>query len=46
MNNIIGNDISIYRNKKFKKNEFFYYYFKKEIKDKRKMGHLTTIFIK
>jgi 5-(carboxyamino)imidazole ribonucleotide synthase len=46
MNNIIGNDISIYRNKKFKKNEFFYDYFKKEIKDKRKMGHLTTIFVK
>jgi len=43
MNNIIGSDISIYRNKKFKKNEFFYDYFKKEIKDKRKMGHLTTI---
>jgi len=46
MNNIIGNDISIYRNKKFTKNEFFYDYFKKDIKDKRKMGHLTTIFIK
>ena len=46
MNNIIGNNISIFRNKKFKKNEFFYDYFKKEIKNKRKMGHLTTIFKK
>ena len=46
MHNIIGNDISIFRNKKLKKNEFFYDYFKKEIKDKRKMGHLTTIFMK
>ena len=46
MKNLIGNDIFIYKNKKFKKNEFFYDYFKKEIKDKRKMGHLTTILIK
>ena len=46
MYNLIGQDISIYRNKKLKKNEFFYDYFKKEIKDKRKMGHLTTIFVK
>jgi len=46
MKNILGNDISIYKDKKLKKNEFFYDYFKKEIKDKRKMGHLTTIFIK
>jgi len=26
------------------KNEFFYDYGKKEIKEKRKMGHLTKIF--
>ena len=46
MNNLIGKDISIYRNKKFTKNEFFYDYLKNEIKNKRKMGHLTTIFPK
>ena len=46
MDNLIGNEISIYRKKKFTKNQFFYDYFKKEIKDKRKMGHLTTIFSK
>ena len=43
MLNLIGNDISIYRNKTFKDNEFFYDYLKTEIKDKRKMGHLTII---
>ena len=46
MNNLIGKDISIYRNKKFTKSEFFYDYLKNEIKNKRKMGHLTTIFPK
>ena len=44
MNNIIGNEISIYRNKKFESNEFFFDYLKKEIKNKRKMGHLTILF--
>ena len=44
MNNIIGDEITIYRNKKFESNEFFFDYLKKEIKDKRKMGHLTTLF--
>ena len=43
MINIIGNDIFNYRNKKFGKNEFFFDYLKKEIKNKRKMGHLTTL---
>ena len=43
MLNLIGNDISIYRGKTFKDNEFFYDYLKAEIKDKRKMGHLTII---
>ena len=28
---------------KFNENEFFFDYLKKEIKDKRKMGHLTTL---
>ncbi|MDB4845665.1 5-(carboxyamino)imidazole ribonucleotide synthase [Pelagibacteraceae bacterium] len=46
MINLIGSDISIYRKKKFKKKEFFYDYFKDEIKKKRKMGHVTTIFKK
>ena len=43
MINIIGEQISIYRNKKFESNEFFFDYLKKEIKHKRKMGHLTTL---
>jgi len=43
MTNIIGDQITIYRNKKFNKNEFFFDYLKKEIKQKRKMGHLTTL---
>ena len=43
MINIIGNQITNYRNKNFTKNEFFFDYHKKEIKDKRKMGHLTKI---
>mgnify|MGYP001255679778 FL=1 len=43
MLNLIGNDISIYRGKTFKDNEFFYDYLKTEIKEKRKMGHLTVI---
>ncbi len=43
MLNLIGNDISHYRGKTFADNEFFYDYLKNEIRDKRKMGHLTTI---
>ena len=43
MINIIGDQINIYRNKKFNHNEFFFDYLKKEIKQKRKMGHLTTL---
>jgi len=43
MINIIGDQITNYRNKEFTKNEFFFDYLKKEIKDKRKMGHLTTL---
>ena len=43
MLNLIGNDISHYRGKTFAYNEFFYDYLKTEIRDKRKMGHLTTI---
>ena len=43
MFNLIGNDISIYRDKTFKDNEFFYDYLKTEIKEKRKMGHFTVI---
>jgi len=43
MINIIGEDIKDYRNKSYSENEFFFDYLKKEIKKKRKMGHLTTI---
>ena len=44
MLNIIGDQYyTSYRNKEFAENEFFFDYLKKEIKDKRKMGHLTTL---
>ena len=43
MINIIGDQITVYRNKKFNPNEFFFDYLKKKIKHKRKMGHLTTL---
>ncbi len=43
MVNLIGEDILVYRNKKFKDNEFFFDYLKNTIKEKRKMGHLTVI---
>ena len=43
MINLIGNDITKYRNKKIEKNEFFFDYLKKEIKAKRKMGHFTKV---
>ena len=43
MFNILGQDIETYRSKTFNKDEFFYDYGKKIIKDKRKMGHLTIL---
>ena len=43
MNNILGFEIEEYKNKSFKDEEFFFDYGKKEIKDKRKMGHLTIL---
>jgi 5-(carboxyamino)imidazole ribonucleotide synthase len=43
MTNIIGDQITNYRNKEHNENEFFFDYLKKEIKQKRKMGHLTTL---
>ena len=43
MINLIGDDILIYRGKKYSDNEFFFDYLKKEIKPKRKMGHLTVV---
>jgi 5-(carboxyamino)imidazole ribonucleotide synthase len=44
MVNLIGDQIIPYRKKKkFDANEFFFDYLKKEIKDKRKMGHITTL---
>ena len=43
MINLIGDQITVYRNKKFNSNEFFFDYLKKDIKNKRKMGHLTTL---
>jgi len=43
MINLIGDDINFYRKKEFNDNEFFFDYLKKDIKKKRKMGHLTII---
>ena len=44
MINLIGDKISSYRKiSKLNDNEFFFDYLKKEIKEKRKMGHLTTL---
>ncbi len=44
MINLIGNQIEPYRqNIKLNNNEFFFDYKKKEIKEKRKMGHITTL---
>lgn len=45
MINLIGEEISFYRKKEYGENEFFFDYLKKEIKEKRKMGHLTTVEI-
>ena len=43
MINLIGNQIEPYRQKfnNLKDNEFFFDYLKKEIKEKRKMGHIN-----
>jgi len=44
MINLIGSQITYYRNSpKLNDNEFFFDYLKKEIKEKRKMGHITTL---
>ena len=44
MTNLIGNQIVPYReNQKLNENQYFFDYLKNEIKDKRKMGHLTTL---
>ena len=44
MINLIGNQITSYReNPKLNDNQFLFDYLKKEIKEKRKMGHLTTL---
>jgi 5-(carboxyamino)imidazole ribonucleotide synthase len=44
MINLIGNQITPYRqNLKLNENQFFFDYLKKEIKEKRKMGHLTIL---
>jgi len=44
MTNLIGDQISAYRElSKFNENEFFFDYLKKEVKEKRKMGHITTL---
>ena len=44
MINLIGREIEPYRqNLKLKDQEFFFDYLKKEIKEKRKMGHITTL---
>jgi len=41
---LIGNQIEPYRqNIKLNNNEFFFDYLKKDIKEKRKMGHITTL---
>ena len=43
MINILGKEIEEFRKKSFRDNEFFFDYGKKVIKEKRKMGHLTTL---
>ena len=44
MINLIGKQIEPYRQGlKLNDKEFFYDYLKKEIKEKRKMGHITTL---
>ena len=44
MTNLIGNEIIPYRdNPKINDNQYFFDYLKKDIKEKRKMGHLTNL---
>ena len=44
MINLIGDQIVPYReNPEIKDNQFLFDYLKKDIKEKRKMGHLTTL---
>ena len=44
MINLLGDQITHYRNlQKFSDNEFFFDYLKKDIKENRKMGHITTL---
>ena len=43
MINILGKEIEEYRSKNFSNNEFFFDYGKRQIKDNRKMGHLTIL---
>ena len=44
MTNLLGDQIIHYRNiQKFSESEFFFDYLKKEVKEKRKMGHITTL---
>ena len=44
MLNLIGNEINQYRqNPRFEANEYFFDYLKKDIKAKRKMGHITKL---
>ena len=44
MINLIGSEIEPYRNNlELNKNQFFFDYQKKEVKEKRKMGHITTL---
>ena len=44
MVNLLGDQIIHFRNvQKFNDNEFFFDYLKKEIKEKRKMGHITIL---
>ncbi len=43
MVNILGKEIEEYRVKSFNDAEYFFDYGKNKIKDKRKMGHLTTL---
>ena len=46
MKNVLGQEIKEYRNKSFAWPNFFFDYEKKEIKNNRKMGHLTSILKK
>ena len=43
MRNILGYEINDFKKRNFAKNEFFYDYLKKEPREDRKMGHLTTL---